>query len=336
MNHSLRILVTGADGFIGSHLAEHLVEAGHTVRALVQYNSLGTRGWLDDTPKELASHLEVVSGDIRDSQGIRSAVKGCDVVLHLAALIAIPYSYMAPEAYVETNIKGTLNILQACRDLDVTRVVHTSTSEVYGSARYVPMDEEHPLQGQSPYSASKIAADQMALAFFRSFQTPVAIMRPFNTFGPRQSNRAVIPTLVTQFLQRGAHPMKLGSISPTRDFSFVTDTVKGFECAIQAPGLEGEIVNLGTGEEHSIMEVAGLVANILGMDPDIQLDEARVRPPASEVTRLLACNTKARSLLGWSPAYAGVDGFRKGLEKTIEWFSRPENLRRYRSEVYNV
>ncbi len=329
-----RILVTGADGFIGSHLVEALVRRGDDVRAFVLYNSLDSRGWLDHVAPEVGAAIEVVAGDIRDAAAVASAMRGCDVVMHLAALIAIPYSYRAPDSYVDTNIKGTLNVLQAARELGTAKIVHTSTSEVYGTARTATIGEDHPLQAQSPYSATKIAADQIALSFHRSFALPVAIIRPFNTYGPRQSTRAVLPTIITQ-LANGA-PVALGSLHPTRDFSFVRDTVAGFIAVADAPASVGEVINIGTGFEISILDAAQLVASI--MDKELRLvdEAARHRPPASEVERLCADTTKARRLLGWQPAYAGPDGLRRGLSETIAWFVDPNNLRRYRANGYTV
>lgn len=330
-----KILVTGADGFIGSHLTEELLRSGCSVRAFVLYNSFNSYGWLDDTPKSLQDKLEIFSGDIRDPHGVYDAMKGCDIVLHLAALVAIPYSYQSPDSYIDTNIKGTLNILQAARKLGVEKIVHTSTSEVYGTARFTPIDEEHPLQGQSPYSATKIAADQMAMAFHNSFDTPVAIIRPFNTYGPRQSARAVIPTVITQ-LASGQHKIKLGSIYPTRDFNYVKDTVKGFISIAEADGAVGKVINIGSNYEISIGALVELIANIMQVKIEIQTEEKRVRPKKSEVERLLADNTKAKKLLGWEPEYAGYEGLKQGLTETINWFSQSENLNKYRSEVYNV
>jgi NAD dependent epimerase/dehydratase len=330
-----KILVTGADGFIGSHLVEYLVRQGHTVRALVLYNSFNSWGWLDSCAPDVVGKFEVFAGDIRDPHGVRAAMQGCEVVLHLAALIGIPYSYHSPDTYVDTNIKGTLNVLQAGRDLGVDQIIHTSTSEVYGSAQFVPITELHPLEGQSPYSASKIGADQMALAFHRSFDTPVTVIRPFNTYGPRQSARAVIPTAITQ-LAAGGGPIRLGSVHPTRDFSFVSDTVNGFVSAIGSERSFGEVVNLGSGFEVSIETTVQMIEEIMGVTTDVQTHEDRVRPPLSEVDRLWADTSKAKDLLGWQPVYGGLDGFRRGLEETISWFSEPENLARYKSDVYNV
>ena len=327
--------MTGADGFIGSHLVEHLVRLGHDVRAFVLYNSFNSWGWLDSCAPDVVGKFEVFAGDIRDPHGVRAAMQDCDEVLHLAALIGIPYSYHSPDTYVDTNIKGTLNVLQAGRDLGVSQIIHTSTSEVYGSAQFVPITELHPLEGQSPYSASKIGADQMALAFHRSFDMPITVIRPFNTYGPRQSARAVIPTVITQ-LAAGEGPIRLGSVHPTRDFSFVNDTVNGFVSAIGSERSFGEVVNLGSGFEVSIETTVQMIEEIMGVTTDVQTHEDRVRPPLSEVDRLCADTSKAKDLLGWQPVYGGLDGFRRGLEETITWFREPKNLARYKSDVYNV
>lgn len=328
-----RILVTGADGFIGSHLVEHLVRAGCSVRAFVQYNSFDRRGWLDFSPPEVTEGLDVFAGDVRDPHGVRTAMTGCDVVLHLAALIAIPYSYHSPDTYVDTNVRGTLNIVQAARDLGVERVVHTSTSEVYGTARYVPIDEAHPLQGQSPYSASKIGADQMALSFHAAFGTPVTVCRPFNTYGPRQSTRAVIPTIITQ-IAAGVEELKLGALAPTRDFNHVSDTVRAFAALAACDAAVGQTVNVGSGFEISIGDTAALIAELMGANPRIVEDGQRLRPALSEVERLWADASLMTRLTGWVPAYGGHDGFRRGLEDTIAWFRRPENLSTYHADRY--
>ncbi len=330
-----KILVTGADGFIGSHLTEELIRRGHDVRAFVFYNSFGHWGWLDESADEIKRELDVFAGDIRDPHGVRTAMSGCDVVLHLAALIGIPYSYHSPDSYVDTNIRGTLNLLQAARDLGVEKFVHTSTSEVYGTAQFVPITEDHPLQGQSPYSATKIGADQIAFSFYNSFETPVSIVRPFNTYGPRQSARAVIPTVITQ-IANGNNNIKLGSLSPTRDFNYVADTVNGFIAAASAEKSLGEIINLGSHFEISIGDTVALIAELMKQEITIETDEQRTRPKNSEVERLYADNRKAKALLDWSPQYAGVDGLRNGLTKTIEWFSNPKNLRSYKSHIYNT
>lgn len=326
------VFITGSEGFIGSHLTEALVERGYTVSALVQYNSFNNRGWLDDLPKAVLMNVNIVMGDVRDSNQMRSLIKDADHVLHLASLIAIPFSYQAPSSYVETNISGTLNILQAARDFDVP-IIHTSTSEVYGTAQYVPMDEAHPLQGQSPYSASKIGADQIAMSYFYSFDLPVKIIRPFNTYGPRQSLRAVIPTIITQLL-RGETNVRLGATTPTRDFNYIEDTVEGFVRALESTNGVGEVINIGSGFDVSIGDTAAIIADEIGSPINLIIEHKRYRPENSEVQRLLADNSKARRLLSWEPAHGSIEGFRKGLQKTISWFSQPENVRRYSSSEY--
>jgi len=330
-----RFLVTGADGFIGSHLVETLVRDGHQVRAFVYYNSFGSLGWLDRAEPEVLRAIEVFPGDVRDPNAVRKAVAGCSHVLHLAALIGIPYSYVAPDSYLETNIRGTLNVLQAARDAAVAQLVVTSTSEVYGSARFVPITEEHPLQGQSPYAASKIGADQMALSFHLSFGLPVVVARPFNTYGPRQSTRAVIPTAIAQ-IAAGARRIKLGALTPTRDFNHVADTVAGLiACATDAAAV-GEQVNLGSGYEISIGDTVRLIAEAMGTEVEVTSEAERLRPEHSEVQRLCADAGKAERLLGWRPAYGGREGLRRGLAETAAWFRRPENLAAYRPERYAV
>lgn len=331
----MKVLVTGADGFIGSHLTEALVRCGHDVRAFIFYNSFNSWGWLNHCGEDITGKFEVFAGDIRDPQRVREAMKGCEAVLHLAALIAVPYSYHAPDSFIDTNIKGTLNVVQAARDLSVAKVVHTSTSEVYGTARFVPITEDHPLQGQSPYSASKIGADQIAMAFYTSFGIPVTVLRPFNTYGPRQSARAVIPTVITQIAD-GKRRLKLGSIHPTRDFSYVADTVAGFIAALNSDRGIGEVINIGSNFEISIGDTAKKIAEIMGVEIEIMTDPPRLRPEKSEVMRLLASNEKARNLLNWQPAYEGIDGFRRGLGETINWFSKPDHLASYKSHIYNL
>ena len=331
----MNLLITGADGFIGSHLTEALIRQGHAVRAFVLYNSFNSWGWLDHAPEDIRGNLDVFAGDIRDPYGVKEAMKGCDAVLHLAALIAIPYSYHSPDTYMDTNIKGTLNVLQAARELGVQRVIHTSTSEVYGTARFVPITEEHPLQGQSPYSASKIGADQVAYSFYASFSLPVVIVRPFNTYGPRQSARAVIPTIITQ-IARGQRQIKLGAVSPTRDFSYVQDTVAGFIAALNSEQGLGEVVNFGSNFEISIGDTARLIAETMNTEIEIITDEARLRPENSEVERLWADNTKVRQLFGWQPTYSGREGFKRGLAETAEWFKNPANLADYKTDRYNI
>ncbi|WP_078555822.1 NAD-dependent 4,6-dehydratase LegB [Bacillus alkalicellulosilyticus] len=329
------VLVTGADGFIGSHLTEELVRQGYNVRAFVYYNSFNSWGWLEHSPENIKSQIDVFSGDIRDPYGVKEAIKDCDTVLHLAALIAIPYSYHSPDTYVDTNIKGTLNVLQACRELNVEKVVHTSTSEVYGSAKFVPITEEHPLQGQSPYSATKIGADQLAISFYNSFNAPVSIIRPFNTYGPRQSARAVIPTIITQ-LANGKKQIKLGSLHPTRDFNYVKDTVNGFIKVATSQRAIGEVINIGSNFEISIAETAELIAEAMDVEIEIVSDEQRFRPDKSEVDRLWASNEKAKKLIGWEPSYGGREGFIRGIKETASWFSIQENLKNYKADRYNI
>jgi NAD dependent epimerase/dehydratase len=320
------VLVTGAGGFIGSHLSEALVDAGANVRALVHYNALGSRGWLDRSPK--ADAMQIIAGDVCDRESVQSAVDGCSIVFHLAALIGIPYSYNAPASYVRTNIEGTLNILQAAREQGVKRVVHTSTSEVYGSARYTPIDEAHPLQAQSPYAATKIGADKIAEAFYLSFGLPVVTVRPFNTFGPSQSARAVIPSILAQCLN--SETIQLGSVTPTRDFNFISDTVDGFLKAGCADAVFGETINLGSGRETSIADVAKLIASVTGREINLNEDPARVRPRASEIERLVADNSKARRLLGWQPRVT----LEEGIARTAEWMLQHQD--RFRPGVYTV
>jgi NAD dependent epimerase/dehydratase len=325
MSVNTKILITGADGFIGSHLTEALVRQGFKVRVFVMYNSFGTWGWLDRCSDDVKGNFEVFSGDIRDPHGAKDAMKGCDVVLHLAALIAIPFSYHSPDTYIDTNVKGTLNVLQAARELGVSKVIHTSTSEVYGTAKYVPITEEHPLQGQSPYSASKIGADQLAYSFYKSFNLPVITLRPFNTYGPRQSARAVIPTIITQ-IASGKRSIKLGATSPTRDFNYVQDTVAGFVAAVNSTKGFGEVINVGSNFEVSIGETARLIAEVMNTQIEIIADEERLRPESSEVERLWADNRKAEELLGWRPDYAGIEGLKKGLAETVQWFTESNNM----------
>ena len=331
----MKVLVTGADGFIGSHLVELLLHRGFDVRALCIYNSSGTNGWLDSLPASTFSQVEVVLGDVRDPLCVREAMLGCDHVFHLAALIAIPYSYMAPSSYVETNVLGTLNVVQAARDLGVSRVIHTSTSETYGTAQFVPITEDHPQVGQSPYAASKIGADQIALSYWRSFETPVAVLRPFNTYGPRQSARAVIPTIITQ-VAAGQRQIRLGALSPTRDFNFVADTCSAFHAIAGCDSALGTVVNAASNFEISIGDTAALIAEVMNSELEIVTDEQRLRPDGSEVNRLFGDNSRLRQLTGWQPAYGGLEGFRRGLARTAEWFSDPANLARYRPGSYVV
>lgn len=321
-----RVLVTGAGGFIGSHLTERLVELGASVRALVRYTSSGNWGWLDHSPRK--DDIDVVLGDVQDFFSVRKAMHDREVVFHLAALIGIPYSYHAPQSYVHTNVEGTLNVLQAARELKTERIVCTSTSEVYGTAQYVPIDESHPLQGQSPYSASKIAADKLAESYFCSFDVPVAVVRPFNTYGPRQSARAVVPTIITQALAGGQ--IRLGSLSPTRDFTFVSDTVAGFVSTAANQQSVGQVMNFGNGAEISIADLASAIGRLLGKELTLVAEDDRVRPENSEVERLCADATKARTLLGWKPQVSLEDG----LRQTIEWIE--PNLKRYRVNEYSV
>jgi dTDP-glucose 4,6-dehydratase len=331
----MKILVTGADGFIGSHLVEALVRSDNQVRAFVLYNSFNSWGWLDHCAVDVRGQFEVFCGDVRDPHGVKQAMQGCDAVVHLAALIAIPYSYHSPDTYVDTNIRGTLNVLQAAREQGVRRVIHTSTSEVYGTAQFVPITEMHPLRGQSPYSASKIGADQLAFSFYASFGLPVITIRPFNTYGPRQSTRAVIPAIITQ-IANGKRKIKLGSLSPTRDFNYVKDTVAGFIAVLNADTGLGEVVNLGSNYEISVGETAQLIAEVMNAEIEILTDEMRLRPEKSEVERLWADNAKAFDLFGWHPAYGGRDGFKRGLVETADWFVQPENLRAYKADIYSV
>lgn len=324
-----KVLVTGADGFIGSHLTELLVKEGYDVKAFVYYNSFNNWGWLDSLEQDIKSQIEIFTGDIRDPNGIRVAMKDVEMVFHLAALIAIPFSYHSPDSYVDTNIKGTLNVLQAARDLDTSKILITSTSEVYGTAQYVPIDEKHPYQGQSPYSATKIGADRLAESFYRSFNMPISIVRPFNTYGPRQSARAVIPTIITQLLS-GVEEIKLGSLTPTRDFNYVKDTARGFLEIAKSDRTIGEEINIATGKEISIGQLAEELIRQINPNAKIICEEERLRPEKSEVNRLLGCNKKIKALTNWSVKY----DLATGLEETIEWFKANSQL--YKSDIYNV
>lgn len=324
-----KILVTGADGFIGSHLTEELVKQGFDVKAFSFYNSFNTWGWLDTLPQDIMENVEVFTGDVRDPNGVREAMKGTDAVFHLAALIAIPFSYHSPDAYVDTNIKGTLNVLQAAKQLDLDKVLITSTSEVYGTAQYVPIDESHPYQGQSPYSATKIGADRLAESFYRSFGLPVAIVRPFNTYGPRQSARAVIPTIITQLLA-GKEEIRLGSLTPTRDFNFVKDTAQGFIEIYRSDKTVGEEINIATQNEISIGELAEELIKQINPQAKIVCDEERLRPEKSEVNRLLGSNEKIKMLTDWEPRFT----FEEGLAQTIDFFR--DNLEKYKVDIYNI
>ena len=323
------ILVTGADGFIGSHLTEMLVKQGHQVKALSQYNSFNHWGWLEEV--DCLDQIEVLSGDVRDPHYCKHITKDIDVIYHLAALIAIPYSYVSPDSYVDTNIKGTLNICQAALDNRVQRVIQTSTSEVYGTAQYVPIDEHHPLQAQSPYSASKIAADAMAMSFYNAFGLPLTIARPFNTYGPRQSARAVIPTIITQIADGKKH-IQLGDVSPTRDFNYVEDTCRGFIAVAESPKTLGETVNIGSNSEISVGETLNIIKNIMHSDVEFVVDDRRLRPEKSEVNRLCCDNTKIKALTG----FESMVNITEGLQRTVDWFSNPDNLKKYKSGIYNV
>lgn len=326
-----KALVTGADGFIGSHLVEHLLDHGYSVRAFVYYNSFNSYGWLDSLSKDKKEKIDFFVGDVRDSNGVRVAMEGMDVIFHLAALISIPFSYHSPDSYIDTNIKGNLNILQAAKLLNTEKVLVTSTSEVYGSAQYIPIDEKHPLQGQSPYSASKIGADRIAESFYKSFDLPVSIVRPFNTYGPRQSARAIIPTIITQLLNNITE-IELGDISPTRDLLYVKDTVAGFQKIAESSTTIGEEINIATQKEISIKELAETLINIINPNAKIIQKEERFRPCKSEVTRLLGSNNKIQKLTTWKPQY----NLENGLKKTIDWFSNKDNLKLYKHDIYNI
>ena len=330
-----KVLVTGADGFIGSHLVEALIKNGHDVKAFCLYNSNSNWGWLEYLSNDLKQNIEVVLGDIRDPICVREAMKGCDIVFHLAALIAIPYSYTAPSSYIGTNVEGTLNIVQAAKDLEIKKIIHTSTSETYGTAQFVPINEGHPLVGQSPYAASKIGADQIALSYWHSFETPVTIIRPFNTYGPRQSNRAVIPTIISQ-IAVGKREIYLGKLTPTRDFNFISDTCKAFIAISQSENVIGEVINAASNFEISIQETALLIAEVMGVNIEIKTDQARMRPEGSEVERLFGDNSKLLQLTNWRPSYGGLDGFRRGLQETVEWFTEPSNLNLYKPDKYAI
>lgn len=330
-----KVLVTGAGGFVGSHLTEALIRKGIAVKAFVHYNSFNSWGWLDRSAPEIKNAIEVVAGDVCDPFGVKKAMQGCDQVFHLAALIGIPYSYHSPGAYIDTNVKGTLNVVQAARELKIDRVIHTSTSEVYGTALSIPITEEHPLQGQSPYSASKIGADQIALSFYASFGTPVSVIRPFNAYGPRQSLRAVIPTIIAQ-IANGAPKLKLGSIHPTRDFNFVMDLVNAFIKMSETDAAVGEVLNIGSNYEISIGETAELIAELMEADIDIVEESERIRPKNSEVERLWADNSKAKKIIGWEPRYAQKSGFKRGLSETIKWFREYGDLDKEKSSIYTI
>ena len=330
-----KILVTGSEGFIGSHIIELLVRKGYSVKAHVLYNSFNSYGWFDSLSETIKKDFEIVMGDIRNFDSVKNSIKNCDRVINLAALVAIPYSYISPDSYVETNIKGTLNLLQAAKEQKITKFIHTSTSEVYGTAQFVPINEMHPLNGQSPYAASKIGADQMALAYHKSFETPVSIIRPFNAYGPRQSARAVIPTIISQ-LANNKKNIKLGSLTPTRDFTYVTDIANAFLAALKSKSNNGQVINLGGGIEISVGDLAKKIAKLMKKEVNIITDKKRLRPKLSEVERLKSDYSKAKKLLKWKPNYEGKKGFDKGMQKTIEWYLDEENLNKYKSDTYNV
>jgi len=332
----MKIFITGSEGFIGSHLTEKLVKSGHDVKAFVMYNFQNSNGWLDDLSQDTKSNLEVCKGDIRDFDVIKRESKKCDAIIHLAALIGIPYSYYSPKSYVDTNISGTLNILQAAKQNNISRLIHTSTSEVYGSAKEVPIKETHPLYGQSPYSASKIAADHLALSFYTSFNLPLVILRPFNTFGPRQSKRAIIPTIINQIMHGRNKSIQLGNLTPTRDFNYVKDICHGFELALEAKNVFGETINLGSGYEISIKDVVFLISSLMGSKINIKKNIERTRPNKSEVSRLCASNKKAKKLLKWKPQFFGKNGFKKALEETIEWYQENQIFKKDNNDSYVI
>ncbi len=330
-----KYFVTGADGFIGSNLVEKLVQKGCNVKAFCLYNSNGSWGWLDSLDSHIKDELEIVLGDVRDFNCIKNAMRDCDIVYHLASLIAIPYSYISPNSYVDTNIKGTLNVLQAARELKVQKLIHTSTSETYGSANFVPITEDHPLVAQSPYAATKIGADQLALSYLKSFELPLCILRPFNTYGPRQSSRAVIPTIITQ-IASGQNLIKLGSLTPTRDFNYVSDTCDAFIAVAESENVIGKVINCASNFEISIGDTVDLISKIMNKKIQVVSDEERLRPKDSEVNRLFGSNKLLKSITDWEPKYSGIDGFERGLEKTIEWFTKPHNLAFYKPEKYSI
>jgi NAD dependent epimerase/dehydratase len=333
---SNKILITGADGFIGSHLTEQLVVRGFDVRAFVYYNSQNSWGWLDDTEKKIKSQIEVVAGDIRDYECVNSAMQGCDYIFNLASLIGIPYSYKSPSSYIDTNIKGIMNIMNAAKNKSITKIIHTSTSEVYGSAKIVPMTEKHQLSAQSPYAASKIGADQLAISYNKSFDLPISILRPFNTFGPRQSLRAIIPTIITQFLDDRLKKIKIGNVNVTRDFNYIDDTVDAFISTIKAKNIIGEVINIGTGRETSIKDLLKTVGEITKSKKVIKQEKIRVRNKATEVDRLCASNLKAKKLLKWRPRFHTKSGFVEGLKMTISWFEKKENIKKFKTNFYNI
>ena len=330
-----KILVTGGGGFIGSHLVETLIKDGHSVKTIVPYNPDNSWGWIDSFEPNIKKNLEIISGDICDQNLVSKLVKNVDVIFHLAALISIPYSYVSPRSYISTNIMGTLNLLEASRNSNVELFVQTSTSEVYGSSQYSPIDEQHPLNAQSPYAATKIAADQLALSYYRSFDLPVSIIRPFNTFGPRQSLRAFIPTIITQILS-SKKKIKLGNLNSKRDFSYVSDTVRGFTSCIGKKKCLGQAINLGTGVVFSMQETLDLITEYIGKDVICEIDKKRLRPKKSEVDHLLSANNFAKKIINWEPEFKNKSGFKRGLQQTIEWFSKPENIKLYKSDLYNL
>ena len=330
-----KILVTGGGGFIGSHLVETLIKDGHSVKTIVPYNPDNSWGWIDSFEPNIKKNLEIISGDICDQNLVSKLVKNVDVIFHLAALISIPYSYVSPRSYISTNIMGTLNLLEASRNSNVELFVQTSTSEVYGSSQYSPIDEQHPLNAQSPYAATKIAADQLALSYYRSFDLPVSIIRPFNTFGPRQSLRAFIPTIITQILS-SKKKIKLGNLNSKRDFSYVSDTVRGFTSCIGKKKCLGQAINLGTGVVFSMQETLNLITEYIGKDVIFEIDKKRLRPKKSEVDHLLSANNFAKKIINWEPEFKNKSGFKRGLQQTIEWFSKPENIKLYKSDLYNL
>lgn len=330
-----KVLITGANGFIGSHLVEHLYKRGFSIRAMCEYNPNGSLGWIDTFPEDLKSELDIVLGDIRDPSFVKESMKGCEIIFHLAALISIPYSYVAPSSYVDTNINGTLNILNSARDLGISKIVHTSTSETYGTAQFVPINETHPLVGQSPYAATKIGADQLALSFWRSFETPVTVLRPFNTYGPRQSNRAIIPTVITQ-IASGNKVIKLGSLTPTRDFNFVLDTCDAFLAVALSNKTIGKVINSASNFEISIGDTVNMISSIMKVNVKIITEEKRLRPKNSEVNRLFGDNSLLKELTNWEPKFIGLNGFNEGLKITIDWFSNVNNLSKYSSTNYFI
>ena len=330
-----KIFVTGADGFMGSHLTEALIRKGYGVRALVYYNPFNTYGWLEGLPVQIRKKIEIFLGDIRDPYRLKEVMKGCEVVFHLAALTGIPYSYQSPESYVETNISGTLNVMQSARELGLRKVIHISSSEVYGSAKFVPITEEHPLEGRSPYSASKIGAEQIALSFHYAFDVPVVVIRPFNTYGPRQSARAIIPTIITQ-IANNRRRIKLGALQPTRDFTYIKDMIDAFLLILKSEVAPGQIINIGSNYEISIQNLVQVISEMMKSAIKIETDSVRLRPTKSEVPRLWADNTRIKQLTGWGPKYSGIEGLRRGLSETIEWFRQADHLKFYKSHEYNV